>query len=31
MTAPFFDDYGYGLQIDTEDGALDISHNGTVD
>ena len=31
MTTPFLDDYGYGLQIDTEDGALDISHNGTVD
>lgn len=31
MTTPSRDDYGYGLQIDTEDGALDISHNGTVD
>jgi CubicO group peptidase (beta-lactamase class C family) len=31
MTTPFLDYYGYGLQIDTEDGALDISHNGTVD
>ncbi len=31
MTTPFLSDYGYGLQIDTEDGALDISHNGTVD
>jgi hypothetical protein len=31
MTTPFLDDYGYGLQIDTEDGALDISHNGVVD
>jgi CubicO group peptidase (beta-lactamase class C family) len=31
MTTPFLDDYGYGLQIDTEDGALDISHNGAVD
>jgi CubicO group peptidase (beta-lactamase class C family) len=31
MTTPFLDDYGYGLQIDTEDGALDICHNGAVD
>jgi hypothetical protein len=31
MTTPFLDGYGYGLQISTEDGALDISHNGTVD
>jgi CubicO group peptidase (beta-lactamase class C family) len=31
MTTPFLDDYAYGLQIGTEDGALDISHNGTVD
>lgn len=31
MTTPFLDFYGYGLQIDTEDGTLDISHNGTVD
>ncbi len=31
MTTPFLDNYGYGLQIDTEEGALDISHNGTVD
>ena len=31
MTTPFLDGYGYGLQIDTEEGALDISHNGTVD
>jgi CubicO group peptidase (beta-lactamase class C family) len=31
MTTPSLGDYGYGLQIDTEDGALDISHNGTVD
>lgn len=31
MTTPFLDSYGYGLQIGTEDGALDISHNGTVD
>jgi hypothetical protein len=31
MTTPFPDDYGYGLEIDTEDGTLDISHNGTVD
>jgi len=31
MTTPFLDYFGYGLQIDVEDGALDISHNGTVD
>jgi CubicO group peptidase (beta-lactamase class C family) len=31
MTTPFLDYYGYGLQISTEDGALDIAHNGTVD
>ena len=31
MTTPFLDGYAYGLQIGTEDGALDISHNGTVD
>jgi len=31
MTTPFLDGYAYGLQITTEEGALDISHNGTVD
>lgn len=30
MTTPFLD-YGYGLEIDSEDGIVDISHNGTVD
>ncbi len=31
MTTPFLDGYGYGLEIDGQDDALDISHNGTVD
>jgi len=31
MTTPFVGYYAYGLQIDNEDGVLDISHNGTVD
>jgi hypothetical protein len=31
MTTAFLDGYGYGLEIDSQYGALDISHNGTVD
>ncbi len=31
MLNPFLDGYGYGLQIDSSNGTLDISHNGTVD
>jgi len=31
MLTPFLDSYGYGLQIDSGEGALDISHNGAVD
>ena len=31
MTTTFLDGYGYGLEIDSQYGALDISHNGTVD
>ena len=31
MLTPFLDGYGYGLQIDSSQGALDISHNGAVD
>ena len=31
MTTAFLDGYGYGLEIDRQYGALDISHNGTVD
>lgn len=31
MTTVFLDGYAYGLEIDSQYGALDISHNGTVD
>jgi hypothetical protein len=31
MTAAFLDGYAYGLETDTQYGALDISHNGVVD
>jgi len=31
MTTPFMDGYGYGLQIDKQNGTLDIFHNGVVD
>jgi CubicO group peptidase (beta-lactamase class C family) len=31
MLTPFLDGYGYGLQIDSSQGTLDISHNGAVD
>jgi hypothetical protein len=31
MTTPLLDGYGYGLEIDRQEGALDISHNGVVD
>ncbi len=31
MLTPFLDGYGYGLQIDSSQGSLDISHNGAVD
>ena len=31
MTTAFLDGYAYGLEIDSQYGDLDISHNGTVD